>query len=213
MQQLTDMSRIEREIKKYLARVEKSMQTEKDAARERHQRREAREQEQAERERLRREMTEMRHAREDDIRTARVAREEHITMVNNRYGAFWCATVGTSFEELVYNLRHGLDQKPATRSMRLKVYDSKTRKVDVRSMIDMLNLIVGDEDILHELPIMNGQVRWYDYLYVSSVIYEFVRRVWNECKLSVKLETSVETDVELGPSSEANVELEPSSES
>jgi len=195
------MSRVERDIKKYLSRVEKSMQIEKDAARERQQRREAREQMQAERQRLRQEMTDMRHAREDDIRTARVAREEHITIVNNKYGAFWCTTVGISLEDLVYNLRHGLDQKAATRSMRLKVYDSNARKVVVHSMIDMLNLIVGEEVILHELPITNGQVRWYDGFHVSSVIYEFVRRVWNKCKLSVELEASSKANVELELSS------------
>ena len=82
------------------------------------------------------------------MRLARVARDEHITMVNNNYGNFWCSTVGTSLEELVHNVKHGLSQTPVTRSMRLKVYDAKARKVDVRAMVDMLNLIVSDEDIL-----------------------------------------------------------------
>jgi hypothetical protein len=50
-------------------------------------------------------------------------------------------------------------------------------------MLDMLNLIVSDEDMLPELPVTNGQVRWYGDLYVSSTIYEFARRVWNEDKV------------------------------
>ena len=179
------MSHIERENKKYLARVEKSMQAEKDAARARQQRREAREQEQIEREKYREGMAELRRAQQDNIRRAKIARDERITNVNNNYGAFWCTTVGTSLRELVHNIKNGVEQNPATRSMRLKVYDSKAKNVDARSMLDMLNLIVSDEDMLPELPVTNGQVRWYGDLYVSSTIYEFVRRVWNEIESNV----------------------------
>ena len=177
------MSRIDRENKKYLARVEKSMQMEKDAAQARQQRREAREQEQIEREKYSEEMAEMRRAQQDDFRRAKIARDERITNVNNNYGTFWCTTVGTSLRELVHNIKNGVDQKPATRSMRLKVYDSKAKNVDARSMLDMLNLIVGDGDMLPELPETNGQVRWCGDLYVSSTIYEFVRCVWNDGKI------------------------------
>lgn len=191
------MSRIDHENKKYLARVAKSMQAEKDAARERQQRREAREQEEAERERFRQEKAEMRRTQQEENRLTRVARDEHITTVNNNYGTFWCTTVGTSLEELIHNVKHGLPQKPATRSMRLKVYDAKTRKVDARSMIDMLTLIVHDGENLHELPVTNGQVRWYGDLYVSSTIYEFVQYVWNKC------ESRATVDIEHEASSEA----------
>jgi hypothetical protein len=158
-------SRIVRENQKYLARVQRSMDAEKNAREQRRKSREEREQRQEEHRRMREER-----------------RDHHIESSCTTYATFWCQTTGVAVPSMIRAIKTGAPPAIPTsvRPPSLKVFDTEQRRSYDMLLADMIKMIMHTD-----FPFLEphaGQVQWGNNFLVPHQIYELVAQSWHDAR-------------------------------
>lgn len=167
--------RAQKETQRYLERVSRSVDAERQARlRAREAREERRKQPPRQLDKNQIDKNQIDCGTEDAVGAERAAR---LTRANEEYGTFWCSTVALKLPDLVHNLLNGVEQTASTRSMRLKVYNRVDRRVEIFPVIDLLNLL--EQQPLQEGSVTNSQIRLHGGLHIAAPAYHYMRHVWN----------------------------------
>lgn len=159
-------SRVQKANDAYLARCNKSIQVEQDVNRQKREERQMKQAIRTERERI-----------ISERQAARDARDKAITRINDDYGTFWCSTVTDTLPALIKVIKSGTDADTPQRAMRVHVFDRDTHTRTAYPVIDLLAMLEGP---LQECQPTLGQAHWHGNILISYVVYEFVRKLWNE---------------------------------
>ena len=154
------VSKIVKENERYMARVQKSLDAEKNAQATRRQRaeeRKEREIQQQEERKLRKEMT--------------AVRDASLFAKNQGYGSFWIDACRASATNLLTTLRAGGEPTLAERALRVRVYDSRTRKplempfVEIAAMVSSHGVTARND--------ARAQARVGESLWIATDIADF----------------------------------------